>query len=159
MKPEPQQQQPLLSGIPSGATAGMMPPPGAMAMHGMDMLSQPPGPGGPPGGLPDGGFMGGPPPQGIVFAGVSNGEVLWSLPPPNADSPESSNDSASVAGQPLARGNGAGVSSSNLLENLDWVRNPCFFVVCLRRHTLVSSMMATNENGETLGRLPRHIPQ
>jgi len=63
----------------------------------------------------------GPPPPNVVFAGVSNGEVLWSLPPPNADSPESSDGAASVAGQGgMARGMGAG--GGTYLDNFDWVR-------------------------------------
>ena len=119
LKPEP--------GMP-GMMPGMVP--AAMLAAQAASMGVPPAPGMhmmPP---PGGGLPAGPPPN-IVFAGVSNGEVLWSLPPPNADSPESSNDGASVAGQNLARGMGGmpaagagGVSAGggNYMDNFDWVR-------------------------------------
>lgn len=57
------------------------------------------------------------PPPGIVFAGVSNGEAIWSMPPVNADSPESVSDGASMGGhrpsQPM--------NMMNPLEGVDWV--------------------------------------
>ncbi|KAF6840088.1 fungal specific transcription factor domain-containing protein [Colletotrichum plurivorum] len=68
-------------------------------------------PGGPPGGQ-----MGGPPPN-IVFAGVSNGEALWSVQPVNAESPESSCDGASVTGHRTTQ---PPMNMVNSLEGVDW---------------------------------------
>jgi hypothetical protein len=93
-----QQQQPQLSHMPMG-TAHPQAPPAAVA-----------------------GPAAGPPPN-VVFAGVSNGEVLWSLPPqPNADSPESSNDGATGQGQ-AGRGVGGPTAGrgQSYLDNFDWV--------------------------------------
>ncbi|WQF78227.1 hypothetical protein CDEST_03241 [Colletotrichum destructivum] len=59
--------------------------------------------------------MGGPPP-GIVFAGVSNGEAIWSMPPVNADSPESISDGASIGGHRPSQP----VNMMNSLEGVDW---------------------------------------
>ncbi|KAK2058697.1 fungal-specific transcription factor domain-containing protein [Colletotrichum caudatum] len=59
--------------------------------------------------------MAGPPP-GIVFAGVSNGEAIWSMPPVNADSPESMSDGASVGGHRPSQP----VNTMNPLEGVDW---------------------------------------
>ncbi|GKT82971.1 LOW QUALITY PROTEIN: fungal specific transcription factor domain-containing protein [Colletotrichum tofieldiae] len=59
--------------------------------------------------------MAGPPP-GIVFAGVSNGEAIWSMPPVNADSPESISDGASVGGHRPSQP----VNMMNPLEGVDW---------------------------------------
>lgn len=67
----------------------------------------------------------GPPPN-FVFAGVSNGEVLWSLPPPvNPDSPENScsSDGGSVAGSAQRQGSMAmpAGGGGNMMEGIDWV--------------------------------------
>ncbi|KAL8304026.1 hypothetical protein RB597_004639 [Gaeumannomyces tritici] len=59
----------------------------------------------------------GPPPN-VVFAGVSNGEVLWSLPPQNADSPEGSSDGGSVVGYSQRHGGAAGPPGSG--QQIDW---------------------------------------
>ncbi|KAK0734238.1 hypothetical protein B0T26DRAFT_634636 [Lasiosphaeria miniovina] len=59
--------------------------------------------------------------QNFVFAGVSNGEVLWGLPP---GSPENSSDTGSVAGgQSQHHGSIAGQAVS-VMDNIDWV---CWF--------------------------------
>ncbi|KAB5551279.1 hypothetical protein GE09DRAFT_964855 [Coniochaeta sp. 2T2.1] len=65
-----------------------------------------------------------PPPPNMVWAGVSNGEVLWSLPPGNPGSPDSnSSDGGSVAGyQQKHRQPGmAGMPQPGVMENIDWV--------------------------------------
>jgi hypothetical protein len=65
--------------------------------------------------------LAGPPLPGMVFGGVSNGEVLWG-PPPNPDSPENSSDGGSVMGQQQPSGSGMPMlSQANILENIDWV--------------------------------------
>ncbi|KAK4465485.1 fungal-specific transcription factor domain-containing protein [Cladorrhinum samala] len=65
----------------------------------------------------------------MVFAGVSNGEVLWSLPPHgNPGSPENGSDGGSVVSQPQRHGSisgsagvcGGGGVGVNLMDNLDW---------------------------------------
>lgn len=64
-----------------------------------------------------------PPPPNMVWAGVSNGEVLWSLPPGNPGSPESnSSDGGSVAGHghQHRQGGGMGVPQPGVMENIDW---------------------------------------
>jgi hypothetical protein len=130
--------QPQQMGMP----ADLKPKPSkqhASAMHGMAMMP----PQAVPAGLAVSMSMGrgqgpppmrGPPPQpvmpNVVFAGVSNGEALWSLPPPNPDSPENSSDGGSVSGhqghhhsQPVGPG-GVAVSmnpTGNVLDNIDWV--------------------------------------
>jgi hypothetical protein len=87
----------------------------------MPPMGGPPGPSGSPGGSGGGPPMGGPmgPPPGIVFAGVSNGEALWSIPQPNPDSPETGSDSGSDRrprmGQPPA-----GIIPGQL-DGVDWV--------------------------------------
>ncbi|KAK4193544.1 fungal-specific transcription factor domain-containing protein [Podospora australis] len=64
----------------------------------------------------------------MVYAGVSNGEVLWGFPPMiNAGSPENSSDGGSVVGQPQRHGSiaglpaGAGGGGTNVFDGLDWV--------------------------------------
>ncbi len=102
---------------------------------------------------------GGPPPN-IVFAGVSNGEVLWSLPPPpNADSPDSSNDGASVAGQPLTRGGGGGVPPGNYMDNFDWVRSFAapFFSLVIFWGDFPGILLLTKTKHRP-GRIQRHLP-
>ncbi|KAK4230489.1 hypothetical protein QBC38DRAFT_534250 [Podospora fimiseda] len=66
----------------------------------------------------------------MVFAGVSNGEVLWSLPPQlngnghgyNPGSPnENGSDGGSVVSQPQRHGSiSSGPGPVNLMEGLDW---------------------------------------
>jgi hypothetical protein len=66
-----------------------------------------------------------PPPPNMVWAGVSNGEVLWSLPPGNPGSPDSnSSDAGSVAGQQQAHPQAnMGMPQPGVMENIDWVCN------------------------------------
>jgi hypothetical protein len=55
----------------------------------------------------------------MVFAGVSNGEVLWSLPPGyNDNSPSSSSDSG---GQPRQR---MSMANEGIMDNTDWYGDP-----------------------------------
>ncbi|KAI8153633.1 Bikaverin cluster transcription factor bik5 [Colletotrichum sp. SAR 10_70] len=113
MQPSPQQyQQNVPMGLKSetGMAAGLQPPTPVSGV-GSPGMGSPGGPGGPPGGQ-----MGGPPPN-IVFAGVSNGEALWSVQPVTADSPESSCDGASVAGHRTTQ---APMNMVNSLEGVDW---------------------------------------
>ncbi|KAK3694990.1 fungal-specific transcription factor domain-containing protein [Podospora appendiculata] len=57
----------------------------------------------------------------MVYAGVSNGEVLWGLPQGNPGSPENSSDGGSVVGHPQRHGSLAGQSShEHVMDNLDW---------------------------------------
>lgn len=60
-------------------------------------------------------------PPGIVFAGVSNGEALWSLPPRNLDGSEASSDGGSVTGYPQGHGTPGIPASGNVVDNTDWV--------------------------------------
>ncbi|KAI1637980.1 hypothetical protein F4809DRAFT_287311 [Biscogniauxia mediterranea] len=65
------------------------------------------------------------PPQ-MVFAGVSDGQALWSLPP-NQPSPAGSDGSSAIVGQPAGTTGlgGAGASGmtqqGNIMESIDWV--------------------------------------
>lgn len=61
----------------------------------------------------------------MVWAGVSNGEVLWSLPPGNPGSPDSnSSDGGSVAGRPHPhRQPSMGMPQPGVMDNIDWVSN------------------------------------
>ncbi|WYZ34476.1 hypothetical protein EsH8_I_000752 [Colletotrichum jinshuiense] len=111
-------------GVKSDLQQSMHPSPQQYGSQGLPMgLKTEPGMGGglqqpsPMSGMgsPPNAQMGGPPP-GIVFAGVSDGEAIWSMPPVNADSPESISDGASVVGhrpsQPM--------NMMNPLEGVDW---------------------------------------
>ncbi|OLN82046.1 putative transcriptional regulatory protein C139.03-like protein 12 [Colletotrichum chlorophyti] len=103
---------------PSPQQYGMQSPPmGLKTEPGMNNLQQPtPGSGmGSPGMPSPGAQMSGPPP-GIVFVGVSNGEAIWSMPPTNADSPESASDGASVGGHRPS----LPMNMANPLEGVDW---------------------------------------
>ncbi|KAI6350812.1 hypothetical protein MCOR25_010366 [Pyricularia grisea] len=60
------------------------------------------------------------PPQNVVFAGVSNGEVLWSLPPQNPGSPEASSDGGSVAGHPQRSGQIPAPPGGGAMCGIDW---------------------------------------
>jgi hypothetical protein len=58
----------------------------------------------------------------FVVAGVSNGEVLWSLPSPHPDSPENSSDAGSAAGPHHHHGGlGATSAAAAPMDNIDWV--------------------------------------
>ncbi|KAL2180405.1 uncharacterized protein P884DRAFT_315841 [Thermothelomyces heterothallicus CBS 202.75] len=71
-----------------------------------------------------------PPQTHMVFAGVTNGEALWSLPPRlnGSGSPEIGIDGGSVAGQPRLHGTMAAPTSGqlqpppimNMIQELDW---------------------------------------
>ncbi|KAK1726747.1 fungal-specific transcription factor domain-containing protein [Colletotrichum acutatum] len=97
-----------------GMPMGFKAEPG-MGGPGMQQSSPMSGMGSPGMASPPNAQMQGPPP-GIVFAGVSNGEAIWSMPPVNADSPESVSDGASMGGhrpsQPM--------NMMNPLESVDW---------------------------------------
>jgi hypothetical protein len=80
-----------------------------------------------------------PPPPNVVWAGVSNGEVLWSLPPGNPNSPDSnSSDGGSQAGQQQQQRQAAmGMPpAAGVMENIDWVciirslSLPCLRLFC-----------------------------
>ncbi|KAK4156935.1 hypothetical protein C8A00DRAFT_12174 [Chaetomidium leptoderma] len=80
-----------------------------------------------------------PPHHHMVFAGVTNGEALWGLPPANNNgtgSPETSSDGGSVVGQPQRHGSIAGLAAMppqqqqqqqqqqpvfSVMQDLDWV--------------------------------------
>ncbi|KAI1760454.1 hypothetical protein GGR53DRAFT_470307 [Hypoxylon sp. FL1150] len=56
----------------------------------------------------------------MVFAGVSDGQALWSLPPSHT-SPGSDSSSAEYAQQVRAQGIGAaGLSQANIMDSIDW---------------------------------------
>jgi hypothetical protein len=117
-----QQQQQRMQAIAGLNPEARMPPP--MMGRGMPSTMPSMSPGGPqmPGGMPPQG----PPPgamPNVVFAGVSNGEVLWSLPPGHPDSPEYSSDGGSVGGQQQRTGSMA-MQAGNVMENIDWVCHP-----------------------------------
>ncbi|KAI0013499.1 hypothetical protein F4779DRAFT_625316 [Xylariaceae sp. FL0662B] len=75
-----------------------------------------------------------PPRSQMVFAGVSDSQALWSLPPNHHGSPGSSDASSSVggpgpgSGPPPAQGGGGGggasssglVQGTNIMDNIDW---------------------------------------
>ncbi|AEO53530.1 hypothetical protein MYCTH_98955 [Thermothelomyces thermophilus ATCC 42464] len=71
-----------------------------------------------------------PPQTHMVFAGVTNGEALWSLPPQlnGSGSPEIGSDGGSIAGQPQLHGTMAAPTSGlpqpppimNMIQELDW---------------------------------------
>lgn len=102
-----QQQQMSIPGLKTEpgmpSTAGMPMMQGGPPMQ-PQMMSSPPGP-----------------PPNVVFAGVSNGEALWGLPPRNLDGSENSSDGGSVVGHPQQHGNLGMAGSSNPMENIDWV--------------------------------------
>ena len=98
----PPPMPPMMPGMPPG----MMPPGGPQMPGGMPMQMPPPGP-----------------PPNIVFAGVSNGEVLWSMPQGNADSPENSSDGGSVGGG--AQRQGSMAMPPGPIDAIDWV---CHFL-------------------------------
>jgi len=114
----PQQQQPHMAIPPSLKTEHEIPPRASgMGMMGHQQGVPPPQQQqqqqhrmSPPG-----------PPPNIVFAGVSNGEALWGLPPPNPDSSEASSDGGSVAGHSQQHGNIGMQTSGDIMENIDWV--------------------------------------
>jgi hypothetical protein len=83
---------------------GMMPPPQPQMVQQMQ--------------LPTSSMPAAPAPPPMVFAGVSNGEVLWSLPPGhNPGSPSSSSDGGSIMGQQPR----IPVPAGDVLQNIDWV--------------------------------------
>ncbi|KAL2125941.1 hypothetical protein VTI74DRAFT_2181 [Chaetomium olivicolor] len=125
----------------AGMPASIPPPqalPGAMNAHlpaqtmgmGMQMVpqQQPPPP------PPPQNLMYHPSPHQMIYAGVTNGEVLWSLPPgpTSAGSPGNSSDAGSVATQPQPQPSHAAgmagpppsasapVPTGGIMESLDW---------------------------------------
>ncbi|KAI0020173.1 hypothetical protein F4780DRAFT_383284 [Xylariomycetidae sp. FL0641] len=66
-----------------------------------------------------------PQPQ-MVFAGVSDGQALWTLPP-NHGSPGGSDTSSVVTGQAAGHAQGmagaTGMGPGNIMDNIDWVRD------------------------------------
>lgn len=105
--------EPGMPGMASGMPP-MMPPSGPPGHPGMPMgqrqqqMALPNMP--PPG-----------PPPNVVFAGVSNGEVLWSLPPGNLGSPDSNSSDGGVGGG-QHRAQGAGMPAQpGVMDNIDWV--------------------------------------
>lgn len=66
-------------------------------------------------------------PQNVVYAGISNGEVIWTLPQHLPESPENSSDGGSAvgmyAGQQQSGGGGMmGRVGPSAVESIDWVR-------------------------------------
>jgi hypothetical protein len=85
----------------TGMTGMMPPPPAGMSMAQQTQLPPPA------------------PQPAMVFAGVSNGEVLWSLPPGyNASSPSSSSDGGGQNQQRMS------VTTGGVMENPDWYGDP-----------------------------------
>lgn len=85
----------------TGMTGRMPPPPSGMSMAQQSQLPPPA------------------PQPAMVFAGVSNGEVLWSLPPGyNASSPSSSSDGGGQNQQRMS------VATGGVMESMDWYGDP-----------------------------------
>lgn len=96
----------------------MMPPP-----HPQQMQLPAAGHNMPPAGPP-------PPRPAMQYAGVSNGEVLWSLPPGhNTGSPASSSDGGSIMGQVQQQQRVPGMGG-NPFDNINWVRFLCLLLTC-----------------------------
>jgi hypothetical protein len=72
----------------------------------------------------------------IVFAGVSDGQALWSLPP-NHGSPGSSDTSSVAHTQTLNNMSQGGAGGPNIMDSIDWVRISFFFFsLSLVGHTI-----------------------
>lgn len=98
-----------------------------------------------------------PPPQNMVWAGVSNGEVLWTLPPGNHGSPDStSSDGGSIAGHQQQHRHPMNMPQPGVMENIDWVRLLLFLSSL---YSLLSIMTTTNMYQDALNILFPPDPQ
>ncbi|KAI0482984.1 hypothetical protein GGR56DRAFT_670803 [Xylariaceae sp. FL0804] len=118
--PPPSQQQAADRGAmlqPEYGSCDTKMEPGYGLQHSMQLLPPPPAP---------------PQHNKMVFAGVSDGQALWSLPPMNHDSPGGSDTSSVVMGQHGAGGSsslsgggaggagGGAMPQGNIMDNIDW---------------------------------------
>ncbi|CAJ2501660.1 Uu.00g045130.m01.CDS01 [Anthostomella pinea] len=107
----------IVSSSPSAGPSQPPQPPALGMMAGAPKIE--PGYNTPP--MHHGVYMPQPQPQ-MVFAGVSDGQALWSLPPTHHESPGGSDSSSVAIGQQSgAPGmSGAGLPQDNIMDNIDW---------------------------------------